>query len=153
MIKIILGLFIVCLCTFIGYLLSNKYIYKKEFYLGFNEFNRVYINNVKFIKKPLKDLINGVAENKFTLLLKENLFNNNSEIENNYLTDSDKSLFENYIKILGKSDSESQLEYVNSLEEILKNNLNISIENERKYKTLYLKLGFLTGLLVFILIL
>ena len=97
------------------------------------------------------DFTSGILH-KFTLLLKENIFNN-SEIENNYLTDSDKSLFFNYIKILGKSDSESQIEYVNSLEEILKNNLNISIENERKYKTLYLKLGFLTGLLVFILIL
>ena len=69
-----------------------------------------------------------------------------------FLKGEDKSLVEDYFKMLGKGDSASQKTYFSAAKEGI-TKLYSDAENEyKKYGDLYIKLGFLCGLLILILI-
>ena len=55
--------------------------------------------------------------------------------------------------MIGKSDSVAQKAYFSSLKDILKKAENESLQESKKYGDLYIKMGFLFGLLILILIL
>ncbi len=56
-----------------------------------------------------------------------------------------------YLQNLGKTDKSSQVDLLNSFEPELENFLRIADGNNKKYRQVLVKLGFLFGLIVFIL--
>ena len=70
-----------------------------------------------------------------------------------FLRSDEKSLIVNYFSMLGRGDSHSQKAYFSSMNEVLKKAEVQSASNCKKYNGLYLKMGFLIGLLIIILIL
>ena len=55
-----------------------------------------------------------------------------------------------YVSNIGNSDKTSQLSYLNNFNEVLTEKLKVCKEEEGKYKNLYIKIGFLIGLILFI---
>ena len=75
-------------------------------------------------------------------------------LENAYtfLSAEDKALVDNYFSMLGKADSMAQKAYFSSVKDVLKKAEADAISESKKYGDLYVKMGFLLGLLILILI-
>lgn len=153
--KIFLGILVIIFSTFIGYILSKKYTKLKNFYCNFDNFNKMLKTEIAFSQKTLKEIIdekysiNNDFLNNFKLYLenKENFC-----LNINYLSSDEKAFLLEYFENIGKTEKGSQLEFLKKAEERLSTFYKNAIELDKKYKTLYIKLGFLIGLIIFILI-
>ena len=132
-------------------MLSKKYTNKKEYYFSFLNFNKLYLSEVKFTKLPIESLVKRCGDNVFTFRLKTSFEGKMCEYD--FLNQNDNDFYCNYFNNLGMSDSITQENFANNSMEFIKNCLDDAIENEKKYKSLYIKLGFLFGLIIFVIIL
>ena len=150
--KIILGILIVSLSTFLGYLISQKYTDRLKFYEDYIKFNDALISGITFTSKTVIDLIDKENKRYFNSELKEYFLGEKSIENGNFLQKSEKEYLKNYLSQIGNKNKQMQLEYVN----IVKIDLNKEREKAKielkKYKTLYVKLGFLIGIMIFILL-
>ena len=163
MIKIILGISIVAFTSFCGYILSAKYRRRKEFFRQFNEFNERFLSEISYYRRPIADFIAQYSyKSEFNELL--HLFYERISKEEDeeislteascfhFLLNDEKSFVDNYFLMLGRGDSISQKGYFTSMKEKILS-LRSEAENQSKrYGDLYVKLGFLCGLLILILI-
>ena len=151
--KIFFGVIVIVVFVILGVILSQKYTDKKIFYLDFVNFNKKMKNEVYFSKKSLLSLIAQMnKENIFTKCLTWYFINKNGQIPLDKNFEEDKDYLLNYLETIGNSDTLSQIKFIESCDSELEEKCNIATENEKKYKVLYVKLAFLLGLLVFILI-
>lgn len=158
--KIILGVIAVIICTFTGVKLSEKYKLRKDFYSKLLNFNRLFLEEVSFSKNTLPKIIEKISDKEpFGRFAKEYfnfLVNNGDSNEYKYLwflSSEELSSLKNYFSALGKTDAKTQVDFLKSKDEKLKETLKLSEIDEKKYRTLYLKMGFFTGLLILVLIL
>ncbi len=161
--NIILGFIALAACTFVGYLYSTKYSSKKNFYQSFVFFNSRLLSEVSFAKKPIIAILaeKDDKNDNFYNILKERFKNNEmtNSTQNEYLeklkflSQDEKNVVYEYLGNIGGSDRASQLLYLQTVEKQIKERLLESTEEEKKYKSLYVKMGFLIGLAVFIIIL
>lgn len=153
MLKIILLILLVALCTFGGYVLTKKYRQKKQFYYELFLFNDRFITEVTFRKRPLTEFCKSFDySNDFSNMIDGFLIKKNYKIGLEYLSDDEKSFVEDYFKMLGKSDSKSQTAYLTEIKKEIDNKKALSEADLKKYSDLYIKLGFLFGLIALILL-
>lgn len=147
--KIFLGILITTLSTFIGYLFSNKFTKRKKYYKSFQTFNDKVKNEISFSKNSILNLLVDEDDfyNNLTLA-----FKGQKIIKPYYLNNDEFEFFKKYSESIGRSDKTTQMELINKFKENIDKYYNESKENEKKYKTLFIKLGFLIGLIVFILL-
>ncbi len=155
--KIILSVLAIVVCTFVGYKMSEKYSLRSEFFNDFYRFNREMINQLTYFKRRIPEIISNFScKNQFSILLdeyREYINGKNLCLDKFwYLYLEEKELITAYFVLLGKSDATSQLNNLNSYNEKLKNLTTDTVNEEKKYKKLYVKLGFFAGLSVFVLI-
>lgn len=153
--KIFLGVAIVVLCTFLGYCFSVKYKERKDFFSGFFSFNKLFLTEVQFGKKPLPQIV-GELENDKSVFYK--IINSVMSGEKpdrkalKFLDEDEYSFLISYVENMGRTDVVSQTELLKRAE-IYLSDKNVKCEaEEKKYKTLYIKIGFLLGLMGFVLI-
>lgn len=162
MTKFLLGIAIIAFTTFCGYLLAKKYRQRKLFFQQLREFNERFLCEVSYYKRPVKEFaVRYAYRGEFNLLLHNFLHNLDTDNEHNnflneaqfsFLKTEDRRMVADYFLMLGRGDSSSQKSYFTSV----KNEL-ISLQKDadtacKKYGDLYVKLGFLCGLLFLILI-
>ena len=75
------------------------------------------------------------------------------KFDKQYLLEEEKNELNRYFKTIGTSDKIGQLEYLSSMDITLKNKRIQTEENEKKYRMLYIKMGFLIGLIILIILL
>lgn len=151
--KLVLGIVILIACTLLGYKLSKNYTDKKQFYMDFNEFNKRFKSEVQFSKKTIIEILKDYEDRNgefFNAIKKYFLEEQTEEIKNKLFSSDDKSFLINYFNNLGDSDKFSQLNYIESVEKSIEDNFIKAEKEEKKYKTLYIKLGFLFGLIILI---
>ena len=155
MIKIFLCILLVVLCTAFGWFLTRKHKQRKVFFYNLSLFNDRLINEVSYTKMPLTEFMNKYTfEGDFAKLLsekKENGFRG-TECEFAYLTEDDKNFVRDYFSMVGKSDAASQKAYLTSVRADTERLKKESDENYKKYFNLYVKLGFLFGLMLVVLL-
>ena len=163
MVKFLLGIAIVAFTSYCGFVLAKKYRKRKLFFAQFKEFNERFLSEVSYYRRPLGEFASKYAyKGEFQIFL-QNFFSEIEELSQSnereipfddceFLKEEDKNLIEDYFKMLGKGDSASQKTYFSAEKErIVK--FSADAENEyKKYGDLYVKLGFLCGLLILILI-
>ena len=108
---------------------SMKYTYKGEF----QEFLSIYFHNMD---KNTSFFAENLDKDVFYFLSKE-----------------EKILLEDYFQMIGKGDSLSQKTYFSSIKDTLNKTKTQSVLESKKYGDLYIKLGFLCGLFILILML
>ncbi len=163
MVKFLLGIAIVAFTSYCGFVFAKKYRKRKLFFAQFKEFNERFLNEVSYYRRPLEEFASKYAyKGEFQIFL-QNFFAEIDELSQSehssitfdgceFLKNEDKSLIEDYFKMLGKGDSASQKTYFSAAKEQLAK-FYAEAENEyKKYGDLYVKLGFLCGLLILILI-
>ena len=125
--------------TTLGVFLSAN---KKKRALVFSElceFNEQLIMNLKFNKSPLYDVAQGFKYMPVALKGEKVLDGKDSEVISDYFIN------------LGKSDALSQIDYLNGKKEILAKYRDESQLNYKKYSSLYVKIFFMLGILMAVL--
>ena len=162
MIKFFLGIAIVAFTSFCGRLLAKKYRQRSSFFQNFKEFNERFLNEITYMRRPLGEFITAYTyEGEFQELLRDfYTFLKGNPSSSSFLQDGskyiflkgdDKKIVEDYFLMLGKGDSVSQKGYFSAVKDTLVK-LHVEAQNDAKrYGDLYVKIGFLCGLLLLIL--
>ena len=164
MLKFLLGIAMVAFTAFCGYLLAKKYRQRKLFFLQLKEFNERFLNEISYYRRPIAEFVSGYAyQGEFQTLLAlffekikersatEKIFLSDDEFS--FLSRDEKRLVEDYFQMLGKGDSSSQKGYFSSVKDSLSKLQSATEADCQKYGDLYVKIGFLCGLLILILML
>lgn len=161
MIKFLLGLAIVCLCTCFGYLLASNYRNRKHFYKEMRDFNERFLNEISYYKRPLGEFIIKYKYNGyFELLIRAFQQQLNKSAQPKFvdlrdfafLKKEETGFIDDYFQMLGRGDSSSQKAYFSAMKEEIQKRYNLAESEYKKYGDLYIKLGFLCGLFLLILI-
>lgn len=155
MIKLFLSVLLVALCSAFGWLLTRKYKQRKTFFYELDLFNSRLINEVSYTKMPLFAFIDKYSfGGDFGKLLEEKkesgFVSDSCGIA--YLTEDEKNFVRDYFLMVGRSDSASQKEYLRSVQGETERMRAESGADYKKHFDLYVKLGFLFGLIVAIIL-
>ena len=137
----------------VGYLFSLKYSQSKDFWAEFGFWHKKIKAEISFSQNSLFEILDS-GEKNGTFLISARKYIAEKKINNElkFLSEEEISFVYKYLRNLGTSDKTSQLNFLNSLEPELDGFLRAADEKDRKYRPLYVKLGFLIGLIVFILV-
>ncbi len=159
--KFLLGIAIVAFGSYCGYILSGKYRKRKLFFVQLKEFNERFLSEVSYYRRPLREFCSqydykGEFQNFLAKYFEE--IDEISHSEKNidfsgceFLAQEDKNVISDYLKMLGKGDSSSQKAYFSASKDRLSKLCLEAEQAYKKYGDLYVKLGFLCGLLLLIL--
>ena len=163
MIKFFLGIAIIAFTSFCGYLLSKKYRQRKQFYTQLREFNERFLSEISYYRRPLKEFMAAYAYQgefeeilrDFSIFLNEKASAGSSFLDGRrkytFLKVEECQMLEDYFMMLGKGDSASQKGYFSAVKDSLVKLENESSNEAKRYGDLYVKIGFLCGLLILIL--
>jgi len=153
--KLIFGIICLIICTYIGHILSKKYVKRRTFFSDFSDFNKKVKNEISFSKNTLIDIIKNFSNKTGVFYLQTRNYFNNKKIvfEDKLLSEQEQSFFKRYLDNLGVLDKTTQIDYLELVEKEIEEKKSTAILEEEKYKKLYLKLGFLIGLIMLIMLL
>ena len=154
---------IVAFTSFCGYVFAKKYRKKKNFFIQMKEFNERFLSEVAYYKRPIGDFIAQFSyEGEFSELLERFFTRLKSDGEEKlseedfsdypFLTKDERAFIADYFLMLGRGDSASQKAYFSAQKPVLEQYKTSSVETCKKYGDLYIKLGFLLGLAILVLI-
>ncbi len=163
MLKFLSGIAIIVFTTFCGYLFSKRYRQRKSFFTQLKEFNERFLNEIAYSRRPIRQFIASFEyKGEFALLLQEfckraeggmlEMRSRLEETEYVFLQVEEKMILCDYFSMLGRGDSASQKEYFSALRETLSKLQKESEDKAKRYGDLYVKMGFLLGLFILILI-
>lgn len=156
--KYVLIVFIFCLCAFVGYIFSVKYMKRKKFFNSLIVFADKLSLEINFSRERLKVLLeNFDSANKKNLLgidekfvefldkkielTSENIFKKADVLKND-----EKDFILLFLKTLGRSDVENQTKEIQNFVSRF-NEMKTQCDTEqKKYGSLSLKLGIVAGL-------
>ena len=162
--RLFLGIIIVVLCSLCGFLLAKKHRKRKSFFTQLYTFNERFLNEIAYYRRPINEFAAQFNyKGEFALLLDtyfENVKNGDStlplDLKNDanfsFLNDEEKNEIADYFYTLGKGDSASQKTYFSSRKESLAKRQTEADTIAKKYVDLYVKLGFLFGLFLLIIL-
>ena len=151
--KIIFAFSSLVLSIIVAKLLSKKYSQRAIFYNDFNLYNNKMIEEVCFERKTVLNIINEFnCESDFIKSIKALYKTPKSKCNLEYLTTEDSKLLCEYFEFLGKSNQETQTKHLNVYQKIIKEKLDNSRQEEIRKNDLYLKMGLMIGLMLFIII-
>ncbi len=154
--KILLGIIFLVICTYIGYFLSKKYTIRKDFYCDFYNFNKKLKNEIDFAQKSIKEIISPNINSKsifYKGVCDSVLENRLPQIDKNIFSQEEIVFFNTYLESIGGSDKNTQIKFLETAGVKIDESKIKCKEEEKKYKSLYIKLGFLIGLIALIIIL
>ena len=163
MLKFVSGIAIVAFTTFCGYIFAKKYRQRRLFFTQLKEFNERFLNEIAYYRRPIREFAASFEyQGEFNTLLQTFFLNLEDHSvkdrkiydfpELTFLTKEEKTVVEDYFIMIGKGDSASQKTYFSSVKDRL-SKLQTEAENAgKRYGDLYIKIGFLCGLLILILI-
>ena len=158
MLKILIGIVLIAFTTFCGYLFAYKYRQRKHFFTQFCQFNDRFLSEISYYRRPIGEFIANYAyQGEFNELLQEYFSSLKKNLsfelpEYTFLKKDEKVVVSDYFLMLGRGDSASQKGYFSAIKERLGKLQTEAIAECRRYGDLYIKLGFLTGLLILLLI-
>ncbi len=163
MLKFLVGVVMIAFTTLCGYFLAKKYRQRRAFFAQFREFNERFLSEINYYRRPIPQFIDAYQyQGEFSELLHA-LFTNvegrsvdqgviSDVVDYPFLKAEEKRMIEGYFTMLGKGDSASQKAYFSSVKDTLFKFQTESEASCKKYGDLYIKMGFLAGLLLLILI-
>ncbi len=157
MIKFILCIGAVGLCVLLAWLLTRKYRMRMQFYYNLNLFNERLVNEVSYTRIPLpafmeKYTFGGDFRHMLEIKRDARFDNGDEGCDIAYLSEDERKFLGDYFRMIGKSDAASQRTYLSAMREEIADKKQKAEEIYRKYFSLYIKLGFLAGLILVVLI-
>ena len=140
MIKILILLAVIVLTTSIGPLLAANKKKRMQIFSELYEFNERLILTLKFTRASMEKIAEPFKFVSDILDGKE------------LLSGDDGQFLSDYINNLGKTDALSQVDYLNERKSLLKKYKDDSFTDYKKYSSLYVKIFFLIGVMVAVLL-
>lgn len=167
MFKLISGVALFAFCVLLGKYFSAKKSKKAAFYSALCDFNANFIKELNFSRKKISELLvpdySSKNFNDLILLVKQKKCEQNAvELKNELSGEWQNGLdlsggqigdIENYFSFLGSSDATSQSDECSRYSEIFKKQLAESEKGDKTLGVLYKKLGFIIGLIAFVVVL
>ncbi len=150
--KIFLCCIFPVLFGFAGFMLSGKYSDRKNFFESLSAFHKLFKTEMAFTAKTVSEIAEKLDKNTDFYRFFNGYFADKNFSAPKYLTEEEKEFMGSYFDNIGLSDKKTQLEYCNSLDDRIENFVKNAREENKKYQPLYVKLGVLFGLIVFILL-
>lgn len=153
MLKIIFGALVLIASTFVGASYSRSYKKKEKFYELFFSLNSDLKINLSFHLDNVKEIID--SKNKyeiFSAFYNSALDGRRCETPS-FLTTEQSDFVNEFFSAVGKRDAETESEFLEYSEQIIKKELLKSSEESKKYRNFGEKIGFGFGLIFFVLIL
>lgn len=162
MTKFLFGIVMIAFTSFCGYLLARKYRQRKLFFRQLYEFNERFLTEIAYYRRPIQEfaakytyrgefaeLLERFFEGLNEEVVQENTFLDKAHFS--FLKEEERRAVEDYFLMLGRGDSVSQRGYFSSVKEELYSESVVAEKACKKYADLYIKIGFLCGLLLLIL--
>ncbi|MBO4251503.1 MAG: hypothetical protein J5911_02440 [Clostridia bacterium] len=154
--KIFVLMLIPLFTALIGFVSSMKYSDARDFWERFEFWHKKIKSEITFSQRSLLEIFNGSEDlyknDKFLSVAKDYLQKGKTDENLNFLSKNEKEFIYKYFQNLGTMDRDSQLNYLNSLETELNKYVSDAGQKDKKYRPLFVKMGFLLGLVVFIMI-
>ncbi len=151
MVKIFICIVVIISSTLIGKSFTDKHAKKLSFFSLLKDFNSSLKRNVKFRRQNLIELLDLKSNDEdFNCFLSSYKLKVLSKSDEEYfypkwIDNDDKYFLKSYIEGIGKNGSQSELDFINSYEEIIDEKLLKIKEDKRKFANLGQKLGFIFG--------
>ncbi len=163
MIKFLLGIAVIVFTSFCGYAFARKYRQKQLFFRQFYTFNERFLSEISYYRRPLREFAGKYTyKDEFGAFLQTFFYGLEKEMpcmkdvldkqEYDFLRKEEKTIVNDYFLMLGKGDSASQKLYFTAMRDTLLKQRQEAEQTCKKYADLYVKIGFLFGLLLLILI-
>ncbi len=163
MVKVLLCIAVVAFTSICGYIFARKYRQRKQFFSQLLLFNERFLSEITYYRRPLRVFVTKYAYKGAFHSFLENFFNALKDEEQSanftlsfndceFLTQEERGTLEDYFHMLGAGDSASQKAYFSGMKTLIANCQADAEKEYKKYGDLYIKLGFLCGLLIVILI-
>ena len=113
------------------------------------------MNEVSYTKIPLPAFLEKYTfSGEFRQLLEEKRRSEfrEQEFSVEFLNEDERKFVSDYFRMIGKSDASSQKTYLTAMRGEINEKKRESAEEYKKYFSLYMKLGFLAGLILVVLI-
>ena len=136
----------------LGYLFSARFAEEKDFWNNFEFWHKKIKSEISFTQNSLHEILSEENDKDVFLSSAKAFFKNGITPALNFLSEKENAFFNEYLHRLGTSDKESQIAFLNSMESELLEYVKKSNEKYEKFRPLYVKLGFLFGLILFILV-
>lgn len=151
----VIGILLLVISIYIGYSIAKKYDKKLNFYYQFNNFNNILKNEMLFSQKTIKKIIlENYLENDYFYKKLMNYFNDNLvNVDCKFLDKEEILFYDTYLSTIGQGDLTAQIGYIEKTANYLAEKYNQSLSEQKKYKSLYTKIGFLIGLMLLIIFL
>ena len=140
MIKILILVAVAGVTSSIGVFLSANKKKRMAVFAELYEFNEELLLNLKFTRAPVAEI---AKKYKFM----PDILGGKQLLEG-----EDGDIIRDYAKNLGKSDAISQIDYLNDRKSVLSKRREESAETYKKYSSLYIKIFFLLGVLLAVLL-
>lgn len=140
MIKILILIAVIALTTSLGILLSANKKKRKQVFAELYEFNEQLILTLKYSRSSL----DKIAE---PYVYMTDILNGKT-----VLSGTDAEVIRDYTENLGKTDALSQVDYLNERKSILKKYKEESAADYKRYSSLYVKIFFMVGVMVAVLL-
>ena len=162
--KFIVGVAIVAFTSSCGHFLARKFRQRKLFFKQLQEFNERFLSEISYYRRPIREFAaKYLYKGEFNELLQDffAMLQRNESLQSGLLDDpkyaflktEEKRVVEDYFLMLGKGDSLSQKGYFSSVKQSISALQSDAETTCKRYGDLYIKIGFLCGLLILILIL
>lgn len=151
--RFLLGIALLILSIFLGLKFAEKYTLKSKFYANFYQFNKLLKSEISFGQTTIMNIANSLKNNSdFVVCLNEYLENKKFNFDKKYLSLEEKDFFKIYLSNIGIHDKATQMDYIAGVDGRIEEYYSNAKNDEKKYKTLYIKLGLLFGLMLFIIL-
>ena len=143
------------ICIYLGFAFSSQIKKEKKLLMGIIRFNKSMIINLEHNKKTIMDFIKEYNDSDVKKVLNSYVkqLKNGSTISVDIKDKTVKLEVETYFQNLGKSNSNSQIDYAKGYEKIFQMYYDEFCVAGNKKISLYPKLGILLGGIVFIMLL
>lgn len=160
--KIVLIIVLIGCCTYIGYGFSKYYTLRNVFFADMTLLMDKLKLDIKFSKEKVGDIVKNFNPfskhfkllcDNFVGILEVGKFDEQQLFDGiNFLKLEEKNTLQAFFKSLGRFDIENQTNQINSfLEEVKKYQISASADKD-KYSSLFIKIGFIIGVLIALII-
>lgn len=153
--RVFAGIVLLAVCVVIGFFYFRKYTVRKKEFEFLKTFNSRVKSEVAFSKSSLVSLVKKIDDERAVAnYVREFFLRKNDRLEGlGVLKKEEKEFLSDYVKKLGQGDVSAQKDFLSEAGVVIDGYLSECVRQEKQYGSLSLKLGFLFGLIILIILL
>lgn len=165
-IKIIIYTFIFLSCSFIGILISRRYVNRVNELKEFKNALNIFKTKIRYTYEPIPEIFMQIsrsvnsnisnvfsqAASKMDILAAGEAWNMALKMEDLSINDEDKNALNNLSKLLGKTDLEGQLNQIEMTSDFLDEQIKKAEKEKNKNEKMYRTLGMILGMTIVVIL-